>query len=78
MPRNGQDGVRAVVRHLVDSWRDRGAVDLAEDLAWPTAYRLLITLEKAGRSIGGLRSRGGSGISATSTDAVRLYRAVES
>ena len=33
-----EDGIRAVVRDLVDSWRDRGAVDLAEDLAWPMPF----------------------------------------
>jgi cytochrome P450/ferredoxin-NADP reductase len=33
-----EDGVRAVVRGLVDSWRNRGAVDLAEDLAWPMPF----------------------------------------
>ena len=33
-----EDGIRAVVRGLVDSWRDRGAVDLAEDLAWPMPF----------------------------------------
>jgi cytochrome P450/ferredoxin-NADP reductase len=31
-------GIRTVVRDLVDSWRDRGAVDLAEDLAWPMPF----------------------------------------
>ncbi len=33
-----EDGIRAVVRDLVDSWRDRGAIDLAEDLAWPMPF----------------------------------------
>jgi cytochrome P450/ferredoxin-NADP reductase len=33
-----EDGIRAVVRGLVASWRDRGAVDLAEDLAWPMPF----------------------------------------
>jgi cytochrome P450/ferredoxin-NADP reductase len=33
-----EDGIRAVVRDLVGSWRDRGAVDLAEDLAWPMPF----------------------------------------
>jgi cytochrome P450/ferredoxin-NADP reductase len=33
-----EDGIRAVVRDLIDSWRDRGAVDLAEDLAWPMPF----------------------------------------
>jgi len=30
-----EDAVRAVVRGLVDRWRDRGSVDLAQELAWP-------------------------------------------
>ena len=30
-----EDAVRAVVRGLVDAWRDRGTVDLAQELAWP-------------------------------------------
>ena len=33
-----EDGIRAVVRDLIDSWRDRGSVDLAEDLAWPMPF----------------------------------------
>ena len=33
-----EDGIRTVVRGLVDSWRSRGAVDLAEDLAWPMPF----------------------------------------
>src|SRR5215469_14590749 len=27
--------VRAVVRGLIDAWRHRGTVDLAQELAWP-------------------------------------------
>src|ERR1700712_85881 len=41
LPRRGaglEDGIRAVVRDLVQSWQDRGAVDLAEDLAWPMPF----------------------------------------
>jgi cytochrome P450 len=30
-----EDAVRAVVRGIVDRWRDRGSVDLAQELAWP-------------------------------------------
>jgi cytochrome P450/ferredoxin-NADP reductase len=33
-----EEGVRAVVRSLVASWRDRGAVDLAQELAWPMPF----------------------------------------
>ena len=33
-----ESGIRTVVRGLVDSWRSRGAVDLAEDLAWPMPF----------------------------------------
>ncbi len=33
-----EDGIRAVVRGLVDAWRDRGAVDLADELAWPMPF----------------------------------------
>ena len=38
-----EDGIRAVVRDLVDSWRDRGAggrgtVDIAQELAWPMPF----------------------------------------
>jgi cytochrome P450 len=31
-------GIRAVVRNLVESWRDRGGVDLAQELAWPMPF----------------------------------------
>ena len=30
-----ESGIREVVRGLVDSWRERGHVDLAQELAWP-------------------------------------------
>src|SRR3954471_7074982 len=30
-----EDAVRSVVRGLVDAWRHRGSVDLAQELAWP-------------------------------------------
>ncbi len=33
-----EDGIRAVVRDLVASRRDRGAVDLAQELAWPMPF----------------------------------------
>jgi hypothetical protein len=33
-----ENGIRAVVRDLVDAWRNHGAVDLAEDLAWPMPF----------------------------------------
>jgi cytochrome P450/ferredoxin-NADP reductase len=33
-----EGGIRAVVCGLVESWRDRGAVDLAEELAWPMPF----------------------------------------
>jgi cytochrome P450 len=41
LPRRVADleaGIRSVVRSLVESWQDRGAVDLAEDLAWPMPF----------------------------------------
>src|SRR6201990_2835508 len=31
-----EDAVRSVVRGLIDAWRHRGTVDLAQELAWPT------------------------------------------
>lgn len=39
-----EDGVRAVVRGLVSTWRDRGAVDLAQDLAWPMPFDVFFHL----------------------------------
>src|SRR5919112_770006 len=37
-------GIRAVVRELVASWRDRGAVDLAQELAWPMPFDVFFHL----------------------------------
>jgi cytochrome P450/ferredoxin len=44
-----EDGVRAVVRDLVASWRDRGAagggmVDIAQELAWPMPFDVFFHL----------------------------------
>ncbi|HEX2072240.1 MAG TPA: cytochrome P450 [Geodermatophilus sp.] len=39
-----EDGIRAVVRDLVASWRDRGAVDLAQELAWPMPFDVFFHL----------------------------------
>lgn len=39
-----EEGIRSVVRGLVDSWRDRGAVDLAQDLAWPMPFDVFFHL----------------------------------
>ena len=44
-----EDGVRAVVRELVASWRDRGAigrgtVDIAQELAWPMPFDVFFNL----------------------------------
>jgi cytochrome P450 len=39
-----EDGIRTVVRDLVGSWRDRGAVDLAEELAWPMPFDVFFHL----------------------------------
>jgi cytochrome P450/ferredoxin-NADP reductase len=39
-----EDGIRAVVRDLVTSWRDRGAVDLAQELAWPMPFDVFFHL----------------------------------
>jgi cytochrome P450/ferredoxin-NADP reductase len=33
-----ENGIRSVVRELIASWRDRGAVDLAQELAWPMPF----------------------------------------
>jgi cytochrome P450/ferredoxin-NADP reductase len=33
-----EDGIRGVVRDLIGSWGDRGAVDLAQELAWPMPF----------------------------------------
>ena len=44
-----EDGIRAVVRDLVGSWRDRGAVDrgtvdIAHELAWPMPFDVFFHL----------------------------------
>jgi cytochrome P450 len=39
-----EDSVRAVVRDLVASWRDRGEVDLAAELAWPMPFDVFFNL----------------------------------
>jgi cytochrome P450/ferredoxin-NADP reductase len=39
-----EDAVRAVVRGLVDAWRDRGTVDLAQELAWPMPNEVFFDL----------------------------------
>jgi cytochrome P450/ferredoxin-NADP reductase len=44
-----EDGIRAVVRDLVASWRDRGAggratVDIAQELAWPMPFDVFFHL----------------------------------
>lgn len=39
-----EDGIRAVVRDLVASWRDRGAVDIAQELAWPLPFDVFFHL----------------------------------
>jgi cytochrome P450 len=39
-----EDAVRVVVRDLVARWRDRGRVDLAQDLAWPMPNEVFFTV----------------------------------
>ncbi|MFY9932163.1 MAG: cytochrome P450 [Streptosporangiaceae bacterium] len=39
-----EDAVRAVVRGLVGAWRDRGTVDLAQELAWPMPNEVFFDL----------------------------------
>jgi cytochrome P450/ferredoxin-NADP reductase len=39
-----EDGVRTVVRDLVASWGHRGAVDLAQELAWPMPFDVFFHL----------------------------------
>src|ERR1700744_900565 len=39
-----EDAVRAGVRGLVDAWRDRGTVDLAQELAWPMPNEVFFDL----------------------------------
>jgi cytochrome P450/ferredoxin-NADP reductase len=54
-----EDAVRAVVRGLVDRWRDRGSVDLAQELAWPMPNAVFFDL---------------LGLPATGPDRARLER----
>jgi cytochrome P450/ferredoxin-NADP reductase len=39
-----EDAVRRVVRGLIDGWRHRGTVDLAQELAWPTPNEVFFDL----------------------------------
>ena len=39
-----EDVVRATVRRLIDAWRARGTVDLAQELAWPTPNEVFFDL----------------------------------
>jgi cytochrome P450/ferredoxin-NADP reductase len=39
-----EGAVRRVVRELIDVWRDRGTVDLAQELAWPTPNEVFFDL----------------------------------
>lgn len=39
-----ENGIRDVVRELVGSWRDRGAADLARELAWPMPFDVFFHL----------------------------------
>jgi cytochrome P450 len=39
-----EDAVRVVVRDLVARWRDRGTVDLAQELAWPMPNEVFFTV----------------------------------
>ena len=39
-----EDAVRAVVRGLIDVWRYRGSVDLAQELAWPMPNEVFFDL----------------------------------
>jgi cytochrome P450 len=39
-----EEAVREVVRGLVARWRDRGAVDLAQELAWPMPNEVFFTV----------------------------------
>ena len=39
-----EDAVRAVVRRLIDAWRHRGTVDLAQELAWPMPNEVFFDL----------------------------------
>jgi cytochrome P450 len=39
-----EDGIRSVVSDLVASWRDRGEVDFAQELAWPMPFDVFFYL----------------------------------
>jgi cytochrome P450 len=39
-----EDSIRKVVRGLVASWRDRGEVGLAQELAWPMPFQVFFNL----------------------------------
>jgi len=39
-----EDQIREVVRGLVASWRDKGQVDLAQELSWPLPYEVFFNL----------------------------------
>ncbi len=39
-----EEAVRTVVRSHLAKWRDRGTVDLAQELAWPTPFDVFFTL----------------------------------
>jgi cytochrome P450 len=39
-----EDEIREVVRRLLAAWRDRGAVDLAQELAWPLPNEVFFTV----------------------------------
>jgi cytochrome P450/ferredoxin-NADP reductase len=39
-----EEAVRMVVRGLIDAWRQRGTVDLAQELAWPTPNEVFFDL----------------------------------
>jgi cytochrome P450 len=39
-----EESVRQIVRTLTAGWRDRGEVDLAQELAWPLPYEVFFSL----------------------------------
>lgn len=39
-----EDQIREVVRGLVGSWRDKGEVDIAQELSWPLPYEVFFNL----------------------------------
>lgn len=39
-----EDAVRAVVRSHMESWRSRGTVDIAQEIAWPTPFDVFFSL----------------------------------